>query len=87
MSWPIIALLLVPTFSTVLPTHGSADAAEIMVWTSRAIATVLAEIGGEFERATGHRLTITTDLPPHFSVAPRRRGAVRSFDDRLSPAR
>jgi len=33
-----------------------ANAAEIKVWTARAIATVLAEIGPRFERTTGHRL-------------------------------
>ena len=45
---------------------GAAAAAEIHVWTARALATVLAEIGGEFERATGHRLVISSDLPPAF---------------------
>jgi molybdate transport system substrate-binding protein len=38
---------------------------------------VLAEIGGEFERATGHRLIITTDLPPAFL---RRAQAGEPFD-------
>ena len=46
------------------PVVASAD--EINVWTTRAIATVLAEIGSEFERATGHRLIISSDLPPAF---------------------
>lgn len=44
----------------------AAPASEIRVWTARAIATVLAEIGGEFERVTGHRLIVTSDLPPAF---------------------
>jgi len=39
-----------------------ARAAEVKVWTARAIATVLVEVGPEFERQTGHSLTITTDL-------------------------
>jgi len=52
--------------SIVLVSPGVATGAEITVWTTRAIATVLAEIGGEFERATGHRLIITADLPPAF---------------------
>ncbi len=43
-----------------------AAAAEVRVWSARAMATVLAEIGGEFERATGHRLIVTSDLPPAF---------------------
>jgi len=45
-------------FLAVLANPGAAAAADITVWTTRAIATVLAEIGGEFERATGHRLII-----------------------------
>jgi molybdate transport system substrate-binding protein len=34
----------------------------LRVFTTRAIATVLAEIGPEFERATGHTLNVTTDI-------------------------
>ena len=41
-------------------------AAEIKVWTARAIATVLAEIGPRFERTTGHTLTISSGLPTDF---------------------
>jgi molybdate transport system substrate-binding protein len=51
-------------FVFAVPVRAAAD--EIRVWTARAIATVLAEIGGEFERATGHRLIVTSDLPPAF---------------------
>ena len=43
-----------------------ANAAEIKVWTARAIATVLAEIGPQFERETGHKLLVSSDLPPAF---------------------
>jgi molybdate transport system substrate-binding protein len=43
-----------------------ARAAEIKVWTARAIATVLAEAGPEFERASGHRLAVSADLPAAF---------------------
>ena len=63
--------------SVVLANPGAASADEITVWTTRAIATVLAEIGGEFERATGHRLIIVTDLPPAFL---RRAQAGEPFD-------
>src|SRR5688500_6119984 len=35
---------------------------QLHVFTTRAIATVLAEIGPEFERATGHTLILTTDI-------------------------
>jgi molybdate transport system substrate-binding protein len=39
-----------------------ADTAEIKVFTTRAIATVLHELGPDFERATGHQLTVTSDI-------------------------
>ena len=53
------------------------NAAEIKIWTARAIATVLAEIGSEFERETGHTLIVSSDLPPAFE---RRVTAGESFD-------
>ena len=40
---------------------------EIRVWTARAIATVLAEIGPEFERTAGCRLNVTSDLSSAFA--------------------
>ena len=43
------------------PVVSTAD--EITVWTARALATVLAEVGPAFERATGHRLVVSSDLP------------------------
>ena len=52
-------------------------AADIRVWTSRAIATVLAEIGPKFERETGHRLIVSSDLPTTFR---RRADAGEGFD-------
>jgi molybdate transport system substrate-binding protein len=45
----------------------AANAAEIRVWTARALATVLAEVGPDFERATGHELEVSTGLPGDFS--------------------
>ena len=60
---PLTAALAL-TFVFAVPVRAAAD--EVRVWTARAIATVLAEIGGEFERATGHRLIVTSDLPPAF---------------------
>jgi molybdate transport system substrate-binding protein len=41
---------------------GNVNAAEIKVLCTRAIATVLQEVGHDFERATGHRLGVTTDV-------------------------
>jgi molybdate transport system substrate-binding protein len=52
-------------------------AAEIKVFTARALATVLAEIGSEFERATGHKLVVISDLPTGFL---RRVNAGEHFD-------
>lgn len=41
-------------------------AAELQVWIARVGATVLAEIGSEFERTTGHTLKLSVDLPEPF---------------------
>ncbi|SRR5581483_4924064 len=54
-----------------------ANAAEIKVWSARAIATVLAEVGPEFERTTGHKVTVSVGLPDQFG---RRASAGESFD-------
>lgn len=70
-------LLAAIAISAVLANAATATAAEITVWTTRAIATVLAKIGADFERATGHRLIVTTDLPPAFL---RRARAGERFD-------
>lgn len=40
----------------------ASDSNELRVFTTRSIATVLAKIGGDFERRTGHKLAITTDV-------------------------
>lgn len=72
---------LAMTFVLADPVVGSA--AEIRVWTARAIATVLAEIGAEFERDTGHRLIVSSDLPPAFL---RRANAGEPFDLPISGA-
>jgi ABC-type molybdate transport system substrate-binding protein len=39
-----------------------AHAAEIKVFTTRAIATVLHAVGRDFEHATGHELNVTSDI-------------------------
>lgn len=52
-------------------------ASEIKIWTARALATVLAEIGPQFERETGHRLNVVSDLPAGFA---RRANAGEQFD-------
>ena len=45
----------------------SAHAAELKLFTVRAITTILWEIGGEFERSTGHKLTVITGFSPEFT--------------------
>ena len=40
----------------------SAVAAEIKIFSTRAIATVLDKVGAQFEATTGHRLNVTTDI-------------------------
>jgi molybdate transport system substrate-binding protein len=59
-------LIVIVAIAVLLANPVGAAADEIRVWTARAIATVLADVGSEFERATGHRLIITSDLPPAF---------------------
>src|SRR5215510_6379239 len=59
----------------------SANAPEIKVWTARAIATVLAEVGPQFERVTSYKLTISSDLPAGFV---RRANAGEPFDILIS---
>jgi len=63
-------------------THpGEVSAAEINIWTARAITTVLAEIGHQFEGATGHTLTVVSGLPTDFA---RRAAAGETFDVLIS---
>lgn len=61
---PIVALLL---FASAQIGIAGQPGTEIKVWTARAIATVLAEVGPEFERGSGYRLKVTSDLPPAFA--------------------
>ena len=68
-------------FAAFLATPLVATADEIRIWTARAIATVLAEIGPAFERETGHRLIVSSDLPPAFA---RRLDAGEPFDILIS---
>ncbi len=45
----------------------NAGAAELKVSTARLVATVLREIGPEFERETGHQLRVTEIYGPTFA--------------------
>ena len=60
-----------------------ANAAEIKIWTARALATVLAEVGPQFERTTGHHLSVYSGLPADFA---RRANAGETFDVLVSGA-
>jgi molybdate transport system substrate-binding protein len=64
--WMKSTPIVIVAMAVLLANPAGAAADEIRVWTTRAIATVLADVGSEFERATGHRLIITSDLPPAF---------------------
>ena len=54
---PVVLMVL-------LYTTAAASAAEIKVFTPRALWTVLQEIGPDFEGASGHKLEVITDLAP-----------------------
>src|SRR5215813_5147484 len=54
------------TLTLMFAQRAIANAAEIRVWAARAIATVLGEIGPQFERATGHHLNVYSGLPVDF---------------------
>jgi molybdate transport system substrate-binding protein len=54
-------------FAIALATPTSSDAAEIKVLTSRAMNHVLTELGGAFERTTGHKVTLILAPPTEIS--------------------
>ena len=64
VSWRSRVVSLVAlTALTALLAHGTvAEAAEIKVFATRSITTVLDQLGAEFERTSGHRLAVTTDV-------------------------
>jgi molybdate transport system substrate-binding protein len=53
-------------FGLLTTQSNAADAAEIKVFTARAIATVLDKVGGEFERTSGHKLNVISGFGPIF---------------------
>jgi len=61
----VIALVVVLAAAATAPS--AQPRTEVRVWTARAIATVLAEIGPEFERAARCRLNVVSDLPAGFT--------------------
>jgi len=72
-------------FLVIILTYGSAAyAAELKVFTSRAIATVLDKIGPEFERTTGHKVNVISGFSPNFV---KQINAGEPFDVVVSPPR
>jgi molybdate transport system substrate-binding protein len=67
---------LVLIFSTM------ANSAELKVFASRAVSTVLQEVGPEFEKETGHKLSLVTGLSAEFL---KRINAGESFDVIAAP--
>lgn len=67
MGSPVNRIIAAAALTVALAQPPIVHAAEIKVWTARAIATVLAEIGPQFERTTGHHLNVWSDLPAAFA--------------------
>ena len=57
---------LVACVLSVCISHGTARSAELKIFTSRAISTVLAKTGPEFEKNTGHKLDVITGMSSEF---------------------
>jgi molybdate transport system substrate-binding protein len=62
---PKLALAFISLFSLITSLE-IAHSAELKVFASRAVWTVLREIGPDFEKNTGHKLTLTTGLSSAF---------------------
>ena len=62
--------------------HGAVQAAELRVFASRAVWTVLTAIGPEFEKNSGHKLNTTTGLSAEFV---RRINSGAAFDVMAAP--
>lgn len=60
----------------------AANAAQLTIFTSRALGTVLEVVGPEYERSSGHKLSVVVDLSPTFV---RRINAGDDFDLLISP--
>ena len=64
-SRPGFAAISFGLFVSLAPLAAS-DAAEVKVFTARALATVLEQVGPEFERTTGHKLNVVSGFGPVF---------------------
>ncbi len=54
--------LFATIFIALMVGTASSFAAELVIYTPRALWTVLNEVGPEFERSSGHKLKVTTDI-------------------------
>lgn len=59
-------LLFITCILSLCVSHGIASAAELKVFASRAIWTVLGEVGPEFEKDLGHKLNVIMGLSSEF---------------------
>jgi molybdate transport system substrate-binding protein len=75
-----LASILLGSLMLIIST--AVNAAELKVFASRAVWTVLQEIGPDFENQTGHKLTLITGLSPEFV---RRINAGETFDVIAAP--
>lgn len=63
---PRVLFSIVACALSVCVSQRSACSAELKIFTSRAISTVLAEVGSEFEKGSGHKLNVITGLSSEF---------------------
>jgi molybdate transport system substrate-binding protein len=73
----LLGFALALVSSPIAIARGQRPPVEVRVWTARALATVLQEIGFQFERSAGVKLHVTSDLPGEFA---RRRSVGERFD-------
>jgi ABC-type molybdate transport system substrate-binding protein len=73
----VMRLLASLVFVAAAVVGGDAGAAELKIFTSRALATVLWVVGQQFEQSSGNKLNVIVGLSPEF--APRINGG-QAFD-------
>ena len=78
----LCAVIRTVVLAAMLGHIGLTQGAEVKVFTSRAIATVLEKNGREFERSSGHTLNVVTGFSPEFA---KRIAAGEPFDIVVAP--
>lgn len=79
---PPMKLLTILFLAAVAASSGRAEAAELKIFTARALATVLEVVGPQFEKTYGHKLNVIVGFTPEY--APRIK-AGEAFDILMSP--